>query len=91
MHMACGLNFQPLETVRGLGKVIGKNLNMLIRSLGHSLQKRGGAHTMQIHGVLQLGYNCYDCVAVSVNTLTASKQLEASINAAIAVSRVHGF
>ena len=20
MHMACGLNFQPLETVRGLGK-----------------------------------------------------------------------
>ena len=42
MHMACGLNFQPLETVRGLGKVIGKNLNMLIRALGHSLQKGVG-------------------------------------------------
>ena len=45
MHMACGPNFQPIEMVRGLGEVIGKNLSILVGALGYSLQKGGGAHT----------------------------------------------
>ena len=45
MHMACGPNFQPIEMVRGLGEVIGKNLNILVGALGYSLQKGAGAHT----------------------------------------------
>ena len=42
--MACGPNFQPIEMVRGLGEVIGKNLNILVGALGQFTKRGWGSH-----------------------------------------------
>ena len=47
MHMACGPNFQPIEMVRGLGELIGKNLNILVGALGQ-FTKKGVGLTLKV-------------------------------------------